>query len=102
MNEVSGFAFVSKGRCYHRAVDRRAILEFARRDWALVADAKTEFWRSGKSGRSATDLLATGDQLLRHVQAMRPGWPSEAERTADVAVHQRVAETLHAVGRRVR
>jgi hypothetical protein len=83
-------------------MDRDAILEYARRNRTLVAEAKTAFWQDGKRGRSAADILTTGDQLLRHVQALRPGWPSEADRAADVASHQRVAEALHAASRRVR
>ncbi len=83
-------------------MDRTAILEFVRRDWALVAEAKSTFWRNRKSGRSAAEILAMGDQLRRHAQAVRPDWPTEAERVADLEVHARVAEALHAVGRRPR
>lgn len=82
---------------YDAAVDRHAILEFARRDWSQVADAKAAFWRSRKSGRSPAEILASGDDLRRHAQAMKPGWPTEADRLADLAVHQRVAEALRAV-----
>ena len=83
-------------------MDRRALLEFARRDWSLVANAKTAFWRARKSGQSAAEILAIGDQWRRHAQAVRPDWPTEAERVADLEVHVRVAEALHAVGRRPR
>ena len=91
-------------RCgwYDRAVDRADVLAFARRDWARVAEMKDTFWRHRKRGRSAAEILALGDQLRRHAQALRPDWPSSADRTADLAVHRRVAEALHAAGRRPR
>jgi len=78
-------------------VDRDDILAFARRDWSQVAEAKTGFWRERKRGVSAEEMLAIGDQLRRHVQSVRPEWPSEGERADDLAVHLRVAEALRAV-----
>ena len=87
---------------YDRAVDRKAVLEFARRDWARVADAKADFWLNRKRRSSPAELLAMGDQLLSHARAMRPEWPGEAERVADLAVHLRVAEALRALGSRLR
>jgi hypothetical protein len=78
-------------------VDRDDILAFARRDWAQVAEAKTEFWRDQKQGLTAAEMLALGDELRRHAQAVRPDWPSERERDEDLAVHYRVAEALRAV-----
>jgi hypothetical protein len=78
-------------------VDRDDILAFARRDWSQLAEAKTGFWREQKRNRSPAELLAIGDQLRRHVQSVRPEWPSDGERADDLAVHLRVAEALRAV-----
>jgi len=83
-------------------VDRKDVLEFARRDWARVADAKKDVWLSRKRLSSPADLLVMADQLRRHARAMKPDWPSKAERAADLAVHQRVAEALRAAGSRLR
>lgn len=83
-------------------MDRKAILEFVRRDWALVAGAKSAFWRKRKRESSAAEILAIGDQLRRHARAVRADWPSPAERAADLTAHARVAEALHATGRRRR
>jgi hypothetical protein len=83
-------------------VTRDDILAFANRDWAQVAEAKSEFWRDQKRGLSAAEVLALGDQLRRHVQAVRPDWPSAADRAEDLAVHSRVAEALRAVAIRPR
>lgn len=80
-------------------MDPKAILEFAQRDWALVAEAKAAFWRRRKREGSPADILAIGDQLRRHMMSVRPDWPSSAERAADIDVHRRVSEALHAAGR---
>jgi hypothetical protein len=88
--------------CYDAAVDRHAILAFVGRDWSQVAEAKAAFWRGRKPGRSASEILAAADDLRRHAQAMKPGWPTEDERRADLAVHERVAEALRAASHRPR
>jgi hypothetical protein len=78
---------------------RDDVLAFARRDWAAVEDAKARFWAERKSSMSAADALAVGDGLRRHAQAVKPDWPSPADRAADLAVHSRVSEALGAVSR---
>lgn len=87
----------TRSRCYDRRVDRNDLIAFARRDWSLVAEAKSEFWRSRKRNLTPAEILAIGDQLRRHVLALRPDWPSDTERAADVAAHLRVTEALRAV-----
>lgn len=82
---------------YDGAVDRDDILAFARRDWSQVAAAKAGFWRDQKRELSALEMLALGDELRLHAQRVRPDWPTEADRAADLAVHHRVAEALRAV-----
>jgi hypothetical protein len=83
-------------------VDRDDILAFARRDWSGVAEAKAEFWIASKRGLTAAEILAVGESLRRHALALRPDWPSQSERDADLAVHVRVAESLRAVSSRSR
>lgn len=83
-------------------MDRDDILAFARRDWAMVAESKTRYWLERKRTLSAAELLAIGDQLRRHALAVRPDWPTDAERAADLATHERVTEALRAVSARPR
>jgi hypothetical protein len=83
-------------------MDRDAILAFARRDWAMIAEAKTRYWMERKRDLSAAGLLSVGDQLRRHALAVRPDWPTDADRAADLAVHERVTEALRAVPARSR
>jgi len=83
-------------------VTQSDILAYVHRDWQRVADAKTAFWLERKRDLAPEDVLAIGDQLRQHAQAVRPDWPSEAERAADLAVHVRVTEALRAVSIRPR
>ena len=83
-------------------MDRDDILAFARRDWAMVAESKTRYWLARKRTLSAAELLAVGDGLRRHALAVRPDWPTDAERAADLATHERVTEALRAVSSRPR
>ncbi len=83
-------------------MDRDAVLQFIRRDWSAVAEAKTRFWHGQKAHRSAADVLLVADQLRQHARRLKPDWPTPEERLADLAVHQRVAEALRAVARRPR
>ena len=89
-------------RCYDPDVDRNDVLAFARRDWERLAESKMAYWLTHKSGLSASQILEAGDGLRRHAQAVRPDWPSAADRAADLAVHVRVSETLRAVACRPR
>jgi hypothetical protein len=81
-------------------VDRDDILAYARRDWSLVAEAKDDFWITRKRALTAAEVLAVGDELRRHASALRPDWPTPADREADLAVHLRVTEALRAVSSR--
>ena len=83
-------------------MERRDIRAFAERDWQRVADAKTAYWLAQKRGRSAAQILASGDALRRHALTLRPDWPSARERVDDLEMHRRVSEALRAVGRQSR
>lgn len=79
------------------AVDAEHIRAFVRRDWAQVARAKTAHWMAQKAGRSAAEVLDAADALRRHAMTVRPEWPSDEDRAADLATHRRVSEALRAV-----
>ena len=68
----------------------------------MVAESKTRYWLERKRTLSAAELLAIGDQLRRHALAVRPDRPTEAERSADLATHERVTGALRAVPARHR
>jgi hypothetical protein len=83
-------------------VDGTHIRAFVRRDWAQVARAKTAHWIAQKAGRSPTEILDAADALRRHAMIVRPEWPSDEDRAADLAAHRRVSEALRAVAVRPR
>lgn len=74
----------------------------ARRDWAAVSAAKERDWLRRKQRLTPNDLLQPADDLRRHVQSIRPDWPSDADRRADLDVHSRVGHVFRAVARPAR
>jgi hypothetical protein len=76
------------------AADIRA---YAARDWLLVTASKRSHGIAWTKGLSPAAALKIADDLRRHVQAMRPDWPSSAERAADLEMHARVAAGLRSV-----
>lgn len=75
---------------------RDDIRQFVNRDWTRIAAAKARTWQAGKQ-TPAGDLRA-GDELRRHVAALRPDWPDPGDRADDLRTHLRVSEALGAVG----
>ena len=83
-------------------MDKADLQEFARRDWAAVAESKALYWIEMKRGMDASAALAVGDLLRRHVLAVREDWPSASERAEDLSTHSRVAVALARVPSRSR
>jgi hypothetical protein len=71
---------------------------YLHRDWRAVEAAKVEFWIERKAELSAVELFALVDGFRAFERALRPDWPTEAERAADLAVHARLSEQLRRVG----
>lgn len=76
---------------------RDDLVRFATRDWSAIADDKARYWADRKASMSPADVLQLGDDLRRHALAVRPDWPSAADRAADRETHRRVSEALRAV-----
>ncbi|MCP4549225.1 MAG: hypothetical protein GY835_22455 [bacterium] len=79
--------------------DLRAYTE---RDWSLVRELKQRYWAERKRTLTPDATLRIADDLRRHVLALRPDWPDEREREADLKVHARVSECLRRVPSSVR
>jgi hypothetical protein len=73
------------------------LIAFARRDWAAIEESKRRRRADQKSRMEPADALSVGDELRDHVSAYQPGWPTEADRRDDLAVHVRVSESLRRV-----
>ncbi len=78
------------------------VITFARRDWRAIADAKRRRWAEQKRSMTPAEALNVGDALRDHVSALHDGWPSEEDRSRDLAVHIRVSESLRRVKRQSR
>lgn len=66
---------------------------YVRRDWAVLAEAKRAHWLAQRALGPAHAARVV-DDLRNQVRAVRPDWPSDEERAADLASHIRVAEIL--------
>lgn len=70
---------------------------FARRDWAAAATAEREAWRLRRDRLGPADGLRLTAQLGSAIRALRPDWPSTAEREADLEMHVRLGQALRRV-----
>ena len=68
-------------------------------DWADRGRAKDTHWANVKAERGLEDAVRAADALRRQVLAVRPDWPSRAERERDLKTHLRVWEIVGRVGR---
>jgi hypothetical protein len=74
-----------------RAAD---IKRFAGWDWQRLSAAKREWW----AGRTPEARLRAAHALREHMRAVRPDWPSPAERQEDLEAHIRLSRLLRRVG----
>lgn len=80
-------------------MDDTDIRAFVAREWAAVAREKARFWADRKPTMSPAEAMALGDELRRHAQSIRPGWPGPGDRAEDLDAHRRVSEALRACPR---
>jgi hypothetical protein len=78
-------------------VRKEDVIAFAHRDWDAVAALKRRWWAEQKSRMTPEEALEVGDELRRHVSAIRSDWPTEEDRRKDLASHIRVSEMLRRV-----
>ncbi len=67
------------------------------RDWSLVRDLKHRYWADRKRGISAEGALEIADGLRRQARVLRPDWPDDRQREADLRTHIHVSECLRRV-----
>lgn len=77
----------------------RAIVEFVNRSWSEMEGLKRTYWRD--THLEPSKLVRIADELRSYCRAVRPDWPSERDRSADVESHARVAHLFLSVGRDV-
>ncbi len=69
----------------------------AYRDWALVRDLKDRYWAERRRRLAPQEALEIAAGLRQQVRALRPDWPSAADRRSDLETHVRVAAALRCV-----
>ena len=68
-------------------MDRRALLDFIRRDWQQAATLKSAYWASRFQRDWRTGWNAS-QALLEHARNVRAPFPTEREREIDLVDHQ--------------
>ncbi len=66
------------------AVSARA---FVRRGWAAIERLDREHWARRRRDEGSRATFRASSALLEHVRRLRPDWPGEAERAADLEHH---------------
>ncbi len=67
------------------------------REWSLVRDYKHRYWVDRKRTLSAEEALVIADGLRQQARALRPDWPGDRQREADLWTHIHVSECLRRV-----
>ena len=76
---------------------RQDLISYAQRDWSAIAESKAARWLERKRRFGREEAFRAADDLRQYVAIVRPGWPDEAERAADLASHAAVGESLRRV-----
>ena len=76
---------------------RQDLIDFAERDWSAIAELKADHWPERKRRCGREEAFRAADDLRRYVAAVRPDWPDEAARAADIASHVAVGQSLRRV-----
>jgi hypothetical protein len=74
------------------------LIAFAdRRKWEAIEEASSAHWLDRKRELGPLGGILDAAALWEAVRAVRPDWPSAAERDADLEMHRRVSEGLRSV-----
>ena len=76
-------------------MDARSVREFLARDWDAVADARRDHW-AALFNRDPRALWDAAQGLLAHVRSLRPDFPGDEEREADLQAHAALRSRLDA------
>jgi hypothetical protein len=81
-------------------MDREAIRAFAGRNRRAVAALKNEYWVQRFRALGGCETFRIGQALREHARRVRPEWPTEKDRSEDLAHHieckQQIERAAHA------
>jgi hypothetical protein len=60
---------------------------YARRPWHLLAALERDHWAREMAARGPLVTLEVSQGLWTHMRSVRPDWPTEADRRADLTHH---------------
>lgn len=77
------------------AADLRAsVRAYLDRDWGIFERLRDRDLVAQRRSGTLSNALRVVQQLRRSAQTLRPEWPTEADREADLEDHRRLAATL--------
>ncbi len=79
------------------AMSPSQVKAYLNRDWSLVRDQKHRYWAERKRTLSAQEALIIAEGLRQQARTLRPDWPGDRQREADLKTHIHVAECLRRV-----
>jgi hypothetical protein len=68
-----------------------------RRKWEAIEEASSAHWLARKRELGPLGGILDAAALWEAVRAVRPDWPTAADRDADLEMHRRVSEGLRSV-----
>lgn len=67
---------------------------FVRRDWGALAAAKERGWLEERERTGVEGAFQALSALIEHTRSLRPDWPSDEERQADLEMHMQLIDVL--------
>lgn len=61
--------------------------EYAGRDWQRIESEDRAYWVGRYRQFGGLETLRASQALWQHMKTVRPDWPTEADRAADLAHH---------------
>ena len=68
-------------------MDRDDLRAYARRAWHVLGALEQDHWAREVEARGPAATFETAQALWAHMRRVRPDWPTEADRLADLACH---------------
>ena len=60
---------------------------YAQRAWSVLAALEQDYWARELAVRGPLSTLEASQALWAHMRRVRPDWPTEADRDADLVHH---------------
>lgn len=75
-------------------MNRDDVRAYARRPWHLGTSRERDHWARERAERGPLATFEAAQALLIHMRRVRPDWPTEVDRQADLADHLALKRAL--------